>query len=98
LSRARLIISTSPDQADTRILLEDLKVRKITVPTMVRAETVKDAQNLYKLGADFVIIPDILAGDVLLEMLKNHLTDKDYFKDRPRIELEKLSRKILAWE
>lgn len=98
LPAARLIISTAPDIDDNKTLLEDLKVRKIFVPTIVRAETIEDTKTLYKLGADFVIIPDILAGDVLLEVLREHLDDKEFFKDRPRIELEKLSRKILAWE
>lgn len=98
LDDAKLIISTSPDVSDNKTLLEDLKVRHINVPTIVRAETVKDARGLYKLGADFVIIPDVLAGDVLLDMLKDHLNDKSFFKDRPRIELDKLSRKLLAWE
>lgn len=98
LEKARMIISSSPDVLDNKALLEDLRYRKIAVPTIVRAETIKDAQSLYKMGADYVIIPDVLAGDALLDILKDHLTDKGYFKDRPRIELEKLSRKILAWE
>ena len=98
LNKARMIISTSPDAADNKALLEDLKYRKIAVTTIVRAETIKDAQSLYKLGADYVIIPDILAGEALLDILKEHLGEKSYFKDRPRIEQEKLSHKILAWE
>ncbi len=98
LEEAKIIISTSPDIEGSKTLLEDLKVRHINVPVIVRSETAKEAQRLYKAGADFVIIPDILAGDLLLEMLKEHMSDKSYFKDRPKIELEKLSRKILAWE
>lgn len=98
LAKARMVISTSPDVADNKALLEELKYRKIAVTTIVRAETIQDAQSLYKMGADYVIIPDILAGEALLNMLREHLTDKSYFKDRPRIELDKLSRKVLAWE
>lgn len=98
LEEAKMVISTSPDPEGNKALLEDLKLRHINTPVIVRSETVKEAQRLYKAGADFVIIPDILAGDLLLEMLKLHMSDKSYFKDRPKIELEKLSRKILAWE
>lgn len=98
LDKAKMIISTSPDVADNKALLEELKYRKIAVTTIVRAETIQDAQSLYKMGADYVIIPDILAGEALLNMLREHLTNKGYFKDRPRIELDKLSRKIFAWE
>lgn len=98
LDKAKMIVSTASDTADNKTLLEDLRLRQINLPTIVRAETINDAQALYKLGADFVIIPDILAGEALLDMLKEHLGDKSYFKDRPRIELDKLSHKILAWE
>lgn len=98
LSEAKMIISTSPDLEGNKTLLEDLKLRHIDKPVIVRGETVKDAQSLYKQGADFVIIPEVMAGDMLLEILKEHLNEKSYFQDRPRIELEKLSHKILAWE
>ncbi len=98
LEKAKIIISTSPDILDNKALLEELRYRKINIPVIVRAETVFDAQSLYKKGADYVIIPDVLAGDALLDLLRDHLNDKSYFKDRSRIELEKLYRKILAWE
>ena len=49
-------------------------------------------------GASFVFVPDVVSGEYLVEMLKNHLGDREYFKDRPKIELEKLSRKTLAWQ
>lgn len=98
LEEARMVISTAPDLESNKTLLEDLKLRHVNVPVIVRAETVNNARSLYKAGADFVIIPDILAGDLLLNMLKDHLNEKDFFKERPKIELEKLSHKILAWE
>ncbi len=97
LEKARMIISTSPDNHDNKLLLANLKLRHINVPIIVRAETALEAVELYKKGADFVIIPEVLAGDILTDILKNHLGDNDYFKDRARIELEKLSRKTLAW-
>lgn len=97
LDSAKIIIATSPDMEGNKTLLEDLKLRKINIPVIVRAETVKDAQSLYKAGADFVILPEVMAGDLLLDTLRDHLSGKSYFKDRPRIEMEKLSRKTLSW-
>lgn len=97
LEEARLIISTSPDLEGNKTLLEDLKLRKINIPVITRAETIKEAESLYKRGADFVILPEVMAGDMLSDILKEHLNDRDYFKDRPRIELEKLSHKTLSW-
>lgn len=98
LQDARMVISTSASIEDNLLLLEELKSRHINIPVIVRSDTTDDARDLYKAGADFVIIPEILAGDFLVEKLKEHLGDGDFFKDRPRIELERLSRKTLAWE
>ncbi|TSC86856.1 MAG: sodium/hydrogen exchanger [Microgenomates group bacterium Gr01-1014_7] len=98
LNNARMVISTSASLDDNLLLLEELKSRHINIPVIVRAETPDDAQSLYKKGADFVIIPEILAGDFLVEKLKDHMEDGDFFKDRSRIELERLSKKTLAWE
>lgn len=98
LERAKIIISTAPDLEGNKTLLEDLKLRHVSAPVIVRGQTIKEAKGLYKAGSDFVIIPDLLAGDVLLQILKDHLNDKSYFRDRARIELDKLSHKILAWE
>ncbi len=98
LQNARLVISTSASIEDNLLLLEELKSRHINIPVIVRGETADDARDLYKAGADFVIIPEILAGDFLVEKLKDHLKEGDFFKGRSKIELERLSRKTLAWE
>lgn len=98
LEKAKLIISTARDVNDNRLLMEELKTRHLDTPIIVRTETIKEAKGLYKAGADYVLIPDILAGDLLLQVMKEHLDDKSYFKERTKIELEKLSRKTLAWE
>lgn len=97
LNKARMIICTSPGSNDNKLLLENLKLRHVDSPVIVRAETLKEAVILYKKGADFVIIPEVLAGDELTDIIRDHLGDHNYFKNRARIELEKLSRKTLAW-
>lgn len=98
LSKARLVVSTVPDLNDNKLLIEDLNNLNVDAPVIVRAENIKEAKSLYKFGADFVYIPDIVSGEYLVEIFKDHLNDRDYFKQRPKIELEKLSRKTLAWE
>lgn len=98
LQNARMIISTAANPDDNKLLLEELKSRHVNIPVIIRADTVYDAQELYRAGADFVIIPEILAGDYLVDKLKDHLSDGTFFKDRSRIELERLSKKTLAFE
>lgn len=98
LNEAKLIISTVPNLTDNKLLIEEVKDRKLNIPVIVRSDSIKEAKALYRFGATFVYIPDIVSGDFLVEMLKSHLEDREYFQDRPKIELEKLSRKNLAWQ
>lgn len=98
LDQARLVISTAPGFDDNQLLLEELKIRHVKAPIIVRGEGVFEAKKLYQAGADFVIIPEVLAGDFLADKLKEHLSDGEYFKGRSKIELERLSKKTFAWE
>ncbi len=95
---AKLIICTAQDIEDNLLLLEELKYRKISVPVISRAEGIADAEILYSAGADYVIIPEVIAGDLLAEKLRDNLGRDSFFKDRARIEIEKLARKTLAWD
>lgn len=98
LSQARIIISTVPDKHDNKLLIEELKNRQLHIPVIIRSDSIKDAKELYKFGASFVFVPDVVSGEFLVDMLEAHLNDKEYFKQRSKIELEKLSKKTLAWE
>lgn len=97
LKDAKMVISTAQDIDDNLLLLEEIHLLHANFPVIVRAESAREAKILYKKGADFVFIPEVIAGDLLTEKLKEHISD-DYFKNRAKIELEKLSRKTLAWE
>ena len=98
LSSAKMLISTVPDSTDNRLLIEEVKNSNLNIPVIVRSDSIKEARSLYKFGASYVYLPDIVSGEFLVEILKNHLNDKDYFKEREKIELEKLSRKTLSWQ
>lgn len=98
LDKAKMVISTVPNLTDNKLLIEEVKGRKLSVPVIIRSDSVKEAKKLYKFGASFVFVPDLVSGDFLVDMFKNHLGDKEFFKERPEIEMEKLSRKTLAWE
>ncbi len=98
LENARMIISTAQDREDNLLLLEELKSKQIEVPVVTRAETLDDAKILYSKGASYVIVPEVLAGDTLTDLLKNHLDNGSYFEKRAKMEKAKLSEKTLAWE
>ncbi|MCX7589348.1 MAG: cation:proton antiporter [Patescibacteria group bacterium] len=62
---AKLIISTSPDFNDNMLLLEKVLKLNPRPKIILRAETEKDALILYQKGADYVILPNLTAGQYL---------------------------------
>lgn len=91
LANAKLIISTAQYKDDNLQLLTELRRRKFSGVVIIRAVSWQDAKELYKNGADFVILPEVLAGDFILEHLNSHWPNLSYFKNRAGVELNKLS-------
>jgi len=98
LENSKLIISTAADIDDNLMLLSELKRRKAKAITILRASSPDEAESLYKLGADYVILPEVVSGDFVAQVLKDHWPEMKFFKDRSEIELNKLSRNHLAFE
>lgn len=72
LENAKLIICTADELSDNQLLLLECKRRKIVAPIVVTADAPEDEELLKKLGADFVIIPDKLSGEFLVDKLKSN--------------------------
>lgn len=98
LEKSKLIISTAQNFDDNLILLSELKRRKAKAKVIVRASAVSETGSLYKAGADYVVLPEIVSGDFITQMLRDHWPNMNFFKDRSEIELNKLSRNHLASE
>lgn len=97
LEKAKLVISTASDSDDNLMLLSEIKRRKAGVVVVTRASSVAEAQDLYKAGADYVILPEIVSGDFVAHVLKNHWPNMEFFKNRPEMELNKLAKNHLAF-
>ncbi|MBI4449476.1 cation:proton antiporter [Candidatus Uhrbacteria bacterium] len=69
LARAALIISTIPNPDDQRVLLEHLREQRTKVRTIVTANYASDVDGLYAAGADFVMMPHLLGGVWITEVL-----------------------------
>ncbi|OGC52072.1 hypothetical protein A2982_02530 [candidate division WWE3 bacterium RIFCSPLOWO2_01_FULL_39_13] len=69
LSKAKLIVSTVFDKEDNLEILEILKKRGDRIAKIVTAPTEKEALELYERGANYVIIPRILGGERIVELL-----------------------------
>lgn len=75
LNTAKLIISTVPDTSDNLILLKELHKNKKTKVVVIGASS-QDAKELYKAGADYVVVPHLLGGKHLAKMIKDDSLEK----------------------
>lgn len=71
LAGAKLIISTATDMTDNEILLEECKKARASAFKVVRAQDNNHAEALKALGADFVILPENVSGEYLVDKVKN---------------------------
>ena len=73
--KAELVVSTIPDYGDNVMLTKKAKsINKKTV-VIVTAEDVEDALALYKIGADYVILPHMLGGEHISVLLQETAKD-----------------------
>ncbi|MDO8570114.1 MAG: cation:proton antiporter [Candidatus Daviesbacteria bacterium] len=98
LHKAKLVISTTDSPEDNLVLVTELRRKNARAAIVIRANDVMEAEELYKAGAGYVILPDVVSGDFIATILRNHWPNMNFFKQRPEIELAKLAKNHLAGE
>jgi len=69
---AKLVISTTADIHDNLVVLDYLKRKKSDAITIIKSGFRKDAITLYKHGASYVIVPEVVAGEHIRHMIKTY--------------------------
>ncbi len=73
MANASMVVSTINFKDKNRYLLQKLKAMNKDAIAIVTASSVIDAIDLYKAGADYVIVPDTLGGEKVSNYIE-HLT------------------------
>ncbi len=76
LKDADIVISTIPNQEDNLLLIQQTKKLNPSASIFIAANHLDQALELYDVGADYVILPHILAGEKISEYLKESITDR----------------------
>jgi nicotinate-nucleotide pyrophosphorylase len=79
-------VFSSSVQTDVNQLL--LREAKEDATVFVEAEWQQDAVELYKQGADFVVMAPRLSADQLKHYLESYLTDQEEFEDAREADLK----------
>jgi len=69
IDNAKLVISTIPDIEDNLILLKELKRENRNAKVIMMAFDKQDAKELYKEGADYIILPHLAGGRQVAKLL-----------------------------
>lgn len=90
LSKLKTIISTVPNLDENLHLLEIMKKRNPTAKVILSGERISEAMELYKKGADYVLLPKILAGEKLGDLSKLSKEKLGEIKKKHLTHLEKV--------
>ena len=80
LDKAKLIISTIPEEQANLFIREALKESKSGAIFIATAEQPRIALDLYQKGVDFVLIPHHVGGDYASEKIDNYWLDKQKYR------------------
>lgn len=85
LNKVKLVVSTIPDFETNELLIEELRQVNPDAIIIVRAHQIKEAMDLYKLGANYVLTPHFLGGEYVAKMIKELKTsEEDYKKEKSK--------------
>jgi hypothetical protein len=85
LDKIEIAVSTIPDFETNVILVESIRSANPNAVIILRAHQIKEALELYKKGADYVLTPHILGGEYVSKMISHFETDKeDYEKEKKK--------------
>jgi hypothetical protein len=71
VKQAKIAISTIPEVKDNILLIERLKAINPKIFILVTAEKIHDALKLYDLGADYVLLPQVISGEKGLSIVRD---------------------------
>ncbi|HSX18751.1 MAG TPA: cation:proton antiporter family protein [Candidatus Saccharimonadales bacterium] len=80
LGRAKVIIVTDPDEPDTARLINFAKKKNFRGPIIATSYWLHDALKLYELGADYVVVPDLVGGTHVGKMIYENWDHLDRIK------------------
>jgi len=85
---AQLIVSTVPTSQGNIRCIE--AAADNSIPAIVRAETLDEALQMYDLGADYVIFPDLLAAEKIGDYIVDHLNGEQGLEKARKDEIQYL--------
>lgn len=81
LDTIQLAVSTIPEFETNFLLIESIRMVNPDAIIIVRAHQIKEALDLYKKGASYVLTPHFLGGEYVAKMISEIKIDQNEYKD-----------------
>jgi Kef-type K+ transport system membrane component KefB len=81
LKKIKLAISTIPEFETNSLLIEQIRDANPKAIIIGRAHTIKEALDLYKIGADYVLTPHFLGGEYVAKMIGEYKTTGSKYQE-----------------
>ena len=94
LDKMKLAVSTIPDFEINSLLIETIKTINPDAIIIVRAHHLRNALELYKKGANYVLTPHFLGGEYVGKMIKDLKLDDEGYKTEKRKHVKMLGDRI----
>jgi len=96
LTKAKLIVSTLPEADDQKTLISYVHQNNKKVHIIANLYHSDHLQELYQAGADYVMMPHLLGGQWIAEILKDHPWSKSTFKKIKKAQKEEMQLRFTA--
>jgi len=80
INKARLVISTIKNFTDNLIMLEHVKKAGVKPLIFIYASEREEAIKLYEAGCDYVVVPEVVAGDYVRHLIISHGISEKRFR------------------
>lgn len=92
--KAKLIVSTIPEKEINMTILNLVHKRNKDGIVIVTARHISDAFDLYKAGADYVILPHFLGGEYTAKVIEKAKEDKELYKEEKQKHIKELKERL----
>ncbi|MBT96878.1 MAG: cation:proton antiporter [Candidatus Pacearchaeota archaeon] len=94
LDKAQLIVSTIPDFETNNLLIETIREENKDAIIIVRAHHIKEALDLYRKGANYVLTPYFLGGEYVSKMIGEAKIDDRKYKEEKEKHVKMLKERM----
>ncbi|MDQ3099293.1 MAG: cation:proton antiporter [bacterium] len=95
LKNVKLFVSTIPEDRTSKVLVKTIRRMNKKAIIMVLSHTINNAQELYKLGANYVIMPHYLGAQYAAQLITDLDINDEKFKKEKKHHLEYLEKHFL---